>query len=364
MSSATRPNCVLTAAADGSLYGHSQCVADAAVARPCGPPTGTGVWCASTMGSDFQPLSERVLARLPGRRWLSVVAWALVPWFNAGVNLLLGTESKSAIWEQSAALVVLNYASLSFAIVLALWGSRTIADRLEGLGKQDQFRELNTVAAPLLGAAVTAIAFAGTALAEDGATAAVLRGLTWLVVGSALWSFLWTYLSLQIGLHRIGRDHAAPDAARGDPLLGQRPYGDLAFTGLWILLAMLVPLVSTGLPDVVGFVIGTIVLAGGLAAFFLSLVRLHHRMVAVKNEELALARDLYAQAYAPVRAHPSLETLEQQRSLLAAADALEQRARAIHDWPIDEGTFARVLTIATSVVAITIGRLILDPFGL
>lgn len=31
---------------------------------------------------------------------------------------------------------------------------------------------------------------------------------------------------------------------------------------------------------------------------------------------------------------------------------------------IDEGTFARILTIATSVVAIMLGRPILDPFGL
>jgi hypothetical protein len=51
-------------------------------------------------------------------------------------------------------------------------------------------------------------------------------------------------------------------------------------------------------------------------------------------------------------------------AVLAAADALEKRAHAIHDWPIDEGTFARVLTITTSVIGITIARLILDPFGL
>ena len=106
----------------------------------------------------------------------------------------------------------------------------------------------------------------------------------------------------------------------------------------------------------------TLILLG--LAFFLSLVRLHHRMVEVKAEELELARDLYAKAYEPVRQTPTLETLEQQRSLLSAADGLEKRAKGIHDWPIDEGTFARVLTIATSVLAIAIGRLILDPFGL
>jgi hypothetical protein len=61
---------------------------------------------------------------------------------------------------------------------------------------------------------------------------------------------------------------------------------------------------------------------------------------------------------------PTLDVLERQQRLLGAADALEKRAHAIHDWPVDEGIFARVLTIATSVVGITVARLILDPFGL
>jgi hypothetical protein len=78
----------------------------------------------------------------------------------------------------------------------------------------------------------------------------------------------------------------------------------------------------------------------------------------------ATARDLYAQAYEPVRTTPSLEVLEQQHSLLSAADALEKRARAIHDWPIEEGTWAWVIGIATSVVAIAYARLILNPLGL
>jgi hypothetical protein len=42
----------------------------------------------------------------------------------------------------------------------------------------------------------------------------------------------------------------------------------------------------------------------------------------------------------------------------------EKRAEAIHEWPIDEGTVARVITIVTSVIAVIIARLILDPFGL
>ena len=323
----------------------------------------SGVFHHSERPPALQPLTERVLRALPGKRPVQVVIWALVPWANGALNLLLDTESKSAVWEQSGILVVLNYAAVSLAILLSIWGSARIARRLAELRGPEPFRELNSAAAPLLGTVATAMAFGITALVQDGLIAAFVRGVTWLIVGAALWSFLWTYVSLHVGLHRLGGQPVAEDS-RMDPGLGIRPLGDVAFTGLWILLGWLVPVVLTGLSDEVGFAIGIGVLVVALATFFSSLVRLHHRMVEVKAEELELARELYAQAYAPVRTRPSLETLEQQRNLLSAADALEKRAKAIHDWPIDEGTFARVITIATSVVAILIGRLILGPLGL
>lgn len=313
--------------------------------------------------TTLEPLTEKALRALPGKRVVWVVAWALVPWLNGAANLLLDTDSKSAVWEQSGTLVVLNYAAVSVAIVLSIWGGRRIAQRVAALRGTEPFRELEDVRAPLLGAAATAVAFGITAFVQDGAVPALLRGATWLVVGVAVWSFLWTYVAVHVGLHRLGAE-PVPEDARMDPGLGLRPLGDVAFTALWILLAWLVPLVLTGLRDDVGFAIGLGVLSAALITFFSSLVRLHHRMVEIKTEELELARGLYAQAYAPVRESPTLEMLERQRNLLGAADALEKRAKAIHDWPIDEGTFARVLTITTSVVAITIGRLILDPFGL
>jgi hypothetical protein len=58
------------------------------------------------------------------------------------------------------------------------------------------------------------------------------------------------------------------------------------------------------------------------------------------------------------------EALERQHTLLGAADALEKRAQTIHEWPIDEGTLAWVITITTSVIAVAIARLILSPLGL
>ena len=300
--------------------------------------------------------------------------WALVPWLNAAANLLLDTEARSAVWEQNRTLVILNYAALSLAIGITLWGAQRIAARLEALPAAtqnvlavdagDRFRELNSVAGPLLASAATAIAFGLGVLVEDGLTSALLRGVTWFLLGLALWSFLWTYASLCLGLDRLGRERLRFAGVSGDSTLGLRPLGGVAFMGLWMLLAWLVPLLLTGLPDIIGVVIGVAVLSAALAAFFLSMVRLHRRMVEVKESEVAVARKLYADAYEPVRAAPTLDALEQQQRLLGAADALEKRAHGIHEWPIDEGIVARVVTISTSVMAITVARLLLDPLGL
>jgi hypothetical protein len=329
----------------------------------------------SSTPSTLRPLTERILAYLPGSRFLWIPIWALVPWLNAGANLLLDTDERSAIWEQSRTLVIVNYAALTVAVAVTLWGADRIARRLEAIrgsisevleqvDSRKPFREVSSVVGPLALAAGGALAFGLSALVQDGLAPSVIRGSTWFVLGVALWTFLWVYFSLQFGLNRLGRNHLAADAVHVDPGLGLTPLGGVAFMGLWMLLVAFVPVLLTGLSDVVGFVLGVAVLGLGLAFFFLSLFRLHRQMVAVKANELAVARDLYAQAYEPLRSSPTLELLDQQHTLLGAADVLEKRAEAIHDWPMDEGTWARVLTIATSVVAITIGRLILNPLGL
>jgi hypothetical protein len=336
--------------------------------RRCRAPLGS-----RNIGPRFQPLTERILAALPAPRPLWIALWALLPPLNAGANLLLDTDSRSPVWEQSGVLVFLNYATLTFAIVITLWGNRRIARRLDslrsptskllGLEATESFREMNSVPGPLLLSVAAAAVFGLSTAFSVGWESGLLRAATWLLIGIPLWTFLWTYVVLQLGLDRLGREHLVPDAVNVDPGLGLRPLGGAAFMGLWMLLAWLVPLVLTGLPDIVGVVVGMVVLAGALSAFFLSLVRLHRQMVDVKRKELAIARDLYAEAYQPVRSTQTLEALDRQRGLLGAADALEKRARDIHEWPIDEGILARVLTIATSVVAITVGRLILDPLG-
>jgi hypothetical protein len=78
---------------------------------------------------------------------------------NAGVNLLLDTYGTSAVWGQSDVLVVLNYAALSFAVLVTVWGTERIARRVETLRAETSevldadasasFSALNSVTGPL-----------------------------------------------------------------------------------------------------------------------------------------------------------------------------------------------------------------------
>jgi hypothetical protein len=321
------------------------------------------------------PLTERILSRFPGPRLAWVVAWALVPWLNLAVVLASRTTGRAETgipWDE-----VVNRTAVTFAVLLSIWGTARITDELRTLPmalarvveeEESDVERLfhgigSTVVPLLLTAASVVILPVDEALAGEPGDA-LIQAATWLVLGIPLWTAVWVYLTLQIGLNRLGRGHLTLEAYRGDRSLGLRPVGRLAFTGFWMLFGIVGPLVLTASSDRPGVVMGMGVLVAGVALFFLSLRRLNRQMMAVKQRELERARDLYSQAYQPVRQEPTLDVLQRQVGLLNAAEALEKRAERIQEWPFDEATFARVVTIASSAAAAIVARLILDPIGL
>jgi hypothetical protein len=321
------------------------------------------------------PLTERILSWLPGTRLAWVVAWALVPWLNLAVVLAVGAGE----WARSGVPPgeVLNRTAVSFAVLLSFWGTVRITDQLRALGPalakvvehqepevERLFHGIDGTLAPLLLTAASVVVLPlDEALAGEPA-AALVQAATWLVVGIPLWTAVWAYLTLQVGLNRLGRGHLTLGAYLGDRSLGLRPVGRLAFTGFWMLLGSVAPLVLTASSDRPGLVVGIVVLVAGVGLFFGSLRRLNRQMVAAKRRELDWARDLYLRAYQAVRDQPTPEVLQRQAGLLSAAEALEKRAERILEWPFDEATFARVVTIGSSVAAVIISDLILDPVWL
>jgi hypothetical protein len=321
------------------------------------------------------PLTERILSRLPGPRFAWVVAWALVPWLNLAVVVALGAGE----WTGPGVPLgeVLNRTAVTFAVLLSLWGTARITDELRSLGpslatvvEQEEpdverlFHGIDSTLVPLLLTAATMLVLPLDEAVAGESAAALIQSVTWLVIGIPLWTAVWVYLTLQLGLDRLGRGHLTLQAYRGDRRLGLRPVGSIAFTGFWMLLGSVGPLVLTNLSDLPGVVVGIGVLVAGVGLFFLSLRRLNRQMVAIKQRELERARDLYRHAYQPVRDEPTLEVLQRQAGLLSAAEALEKRAERIQTWPFDEAIFAQVVTIASSVAVVIISSLILDPVGL
>ena len=322
------------------------------------------------------PLTERILSRLPGRRLGWLLVWALVPWMNLVVVRVTGAEDGAGTGAAPAG-EVLNRAAVSCAILLSLWGAARITDELRRVRvaltkvvEQDEadvralFRGVGSTTAPLLLTAAGVLVLPLDEALTGETLAAVIQAVTWVVIGIPLWTAVWVYLTLQLGFDRLGRGHLTLLGYRGDRSLGLRPVGRLAFTGFWMLLGSIGPLVLTNASDAPGVILGITVLLVGVGLFFLSLRRLNRRMAAVKQRELDLARDLYMRAYDKVRDQPTLEVLQGQVGLLNAAEALEKRAERIQEWPFDDATFARVVTIASSAVATIIARFLLDPIGL
>jgi hypothetical protein len=277
------------------------------------------------------PLTERILSRLPGPRLVWVIAWALVPWLNLAVVLALG----AAGWARTGVPLaeVLNRTAVTFAVLLSLWGAARISDELRTLRpalanvvEQEEpdverlFHGIDSILVPLLLTAAAAVVLPLDEVLGGEPVAALIQAATWLVLGIPLWTAVWVYLTLQIGLNRLGRRHLTLEAYRGDRSLGLRPVGRVAFTGFWMLLGSAGPLVLTSLSDLPGVVVGIGVLVAGVGLFFLSLRRLNRQMVAAKQRELERALDLYRQAYQPVRDEPTLEVLQRQVGLLNAAE--------------------------------------------
>jgi hypothetical protein len=321
------------------------------------------------------PLTERILAAVPGPRTAWLFAWLLVPWLN--LALVAAADAADYVPTGVGSAEVVNRVAVCFALLLSLWGVARIAEELRDLpealepaveqGRPDvqrQFGAVDGTVVPLLITVAVGALLPVDEIARGEGTAALLQAVTWLVIGLPIATALWVYVALQVGLDRLGRGRLTLKDYNGDRTLGLKPVGRLAFTGFWMLIGSVGPLVLTGSEDLPAVVVGTAILVAGVGFFFLSLRRLHVQMQAIKTRQHDRALALYRQAYDRLREESTPEVLLEQADLLSAADALEKRAGTILVWPFAEGTFARVATIATSVAAVIIARLILAPAGL
>jgi hypothetical protein len=176
-------------------------------------------------------------------------------------------------------------------------------------------------------------------------------------------TFVWTYVVLLTGFRRLGRARLSLRPFPEDRSLGLSPVGSLALNGFWLVLVAAVPLIIVGSADLPTVVLSLGVIAASVALFFLSMYRIHRQMVDTKRGYVGIARELYREAFAPVRAKPALKSLQDQAPVLSVAQALVERAEKILEWPIDERATAWVVVVITGVVTSLIVRLVLALAG-
>jgi hypothetical protein len=326
------------------------------------------------------PITERLLNRLPGPRWLWLLLWGCVPlvrgltfmplWNNAAHDMGL------TFW-QLAVINLVNVLVWAYAIWLSLWSVRKVVKdvkaldaRLAGVlgphghSARSAFRGMESWLGPLLSAATLTLVFSLQTVLFSGWLLALLNLPLLFLIYLPVATWFWSYLMLMLGLHRLGKQHLELESYAGDKSMGLRPVGSLAFSGFGMFAAILGPIVLVSMTDVLGLTVGLLFFVIGVTTFFLSLYRIHRQMAMARKGEMAKAHELYVKAYEPLRFAPSLELLQKQAPLLSAAEALEKRLEGIQTWPFSDAVLVRIVAIASSVVTAIIVKLLLKPLGM
>lgn len=324
------------------------------------------------------PLTERVVARLPGPSWVWIAVWALLVLIRpaAFLQVLRAFGYTDPTWEFVTSRLPVHAVS-AYMVVLSFWAVRRFAEDVRGLepalarlsaepgsaSSSPLFAGLNGALGPLaLTILLTAVNGVDVALGWSPAIAATFLPYIALPV-LPMMTLFWVYLSLLLGLDRLGRRRMNLGPFPEDCSLGLGPVGALAFSAFLTFCAGTVPFLLVSLRDRFDLTVGLAFFVAGVGAFFLSMWRLHRQMVETKGEHLVRARALYGEAYEPLRPETTLEALQARTPLVSAAEAFEKRVLAIQEWPFDDRTMARIVGISTGVVTAIIARFVLRAFG-
>lgn len=179
------------------------------------------------------------------------------------------------------------------------------------------------------------------------------------LINVPLLSFFWGYLTILIGLNRLGGHRLDLEPFPPDRNLGLRPLGRLAFTGFFFFLVGSTPILVANTTDPINLTAAIPVILVGVVAFFVSLGRMHNQMRDAKERYLDSARMLYAEAFAPLASSPTVDVLMAQSAKMEAAEKLEKRAEAVFTWPFEPVVLSQMVALVAGIVAAVITRALL-----
>ncbi len=322
------------------------------------------------------PLTERVMARLPGPRWLWMVLWAAWLLIILVVLRYRFPVLLSVLFTEGETTLTFGFGT-SYTMLVALWAVGKLGRDVVALGptvvrltqgrlaEGEPFRAVGSAWGPLVFMAIVTIPYGGVEFLKAPSLASALLVLAGFIGWLPLVTFGWVAGAVLLGLHRLGGTPLALPAFEVDRSLGLRPFGSLAFTPLVAYGAVVTPVFFlTGLRDIRDAIVTLGMLLVIVVLFFASLRRLRSQLLAAKARHLAWARSLFQHVLDPMRTGDGIAGLRNGALELVAAEAIERRAAAIQEWPFDESILRGIVAIVTSVSTAIVVRLVLSRLGL
>jgi hypothetical protein len=319
-------------------------------------------------------ITDRILGRLGPPRWRWIVLWALVPLLSPVVFAAAIRWSGQDLTPDATLDLVATQVVLAYACFVLLWGVGLLSNQAAAvridvarLAPVDEpvplFEGIASTRGPLVLTAVVAAIISAGGWLQYGPLPPLAALPLLLVYMVPIVTFVWVYLVILADLDRLGRQPLALETFPEDRALGLRTVGSLASTGLGLVLIAAVPVLLAGSDEPVTLGISLAIVGITVGVFTWSMTRLHRQMTRAKARDVAVARQFYADAYAPVARSPSVETLAAQASALGAAQALEERAASILTWPVDEGTLRFIVVVVTGVLTSLVVRALFAAIG-
>jgi len=324
------------------------------------------------------PLTERVLARLPGPQVGWFLAWGLLPF--------AAYEIAYHAWQLPTYSGLASQLVILFGNVFGLWAAGHLGRRagqlqptLERLLTADDllprhhpFRHVGSLIGPLAITALFVLSYDVLNFIDFPGFATGFVVVTVFIGLLPVATFVWVYAAALFGLDRIGRRALRLEPFWTDPNLGLKPLGSLAFEGFLLSVVIVAPVFVWAITDIKGLISTVVLVAIVSALFFLSAYTMHRQMVRAKGVQIRWARDLLEAAIGPIQSASSAsldgasiaQALHGQAAGLAAATEIERRALSIQEWPFDTAIIRTVAAILTSVTAVIIARLLLSQLGM
>src|SRR5688500_13258655 len=163
------------------------------------------------MSHAHRPLTERILRRLPGPRWVWLVVWAAIPLCGAFLpDAYIATVGPESFWIK-----VLTGLAFAYSTALALWGvskftrdTAAATDSLDDIAGVLDHESLFRGIASTTGPVVLASVFIVLTTIETARLASTSAAVAWipvtLVTNIAGATGIWVYLSILFGLDRLG----------------------------------------------------------------------------------------------------------------------------------------------------------------